>query len=169
MSTVRERRLRSDSERLVTLISAHKPNLSIECARGNPPETYIVVFTGSSIVEVKGNEPVMRHQHRLKIEMTADYPAIPPLVTVLGQIFHPHVWPQNNVVCLGPWKITETLDNLVLRLYGLLVYDKEQLNWKSVANQEAAIWASRNKHLFPLGRLGERTSPSVIPINRWTA
>ena len=169
MSTVRERRLRSDYERLGTLISAHKSNLAIECARGNPPETFIVAFTASSIVEVKGNDPVLRHHHRLKIEMAADYPAIPPLVTVLGQIFHPHVWPQNNVVCLGPWKITETLDNLVLRLFRMLVYDPEQLNWKSVANQEAAIWASRNKHLFPLGRLGERTSPSVVEINRWSA
>ena len=169
MSSVRERRLRSDYERLGDLISAHKRNLTIECARGNPAETYIVIFTASSIVAIKDNEPVLRHQHRLKIEMAADYPAIPPLVTVLGPIFHPHVWPQNNVVCLGPWKITETLDNLVLRLFRLLVYDLEQLNWKSVANQEAAIWASRNKHLFPLGRLGERTSPSVVPINRWTA
>ena len=169
MSSVRERRLRSDYERLGDLISAHKRNLTIECARGNPAETYIVIFTASSIVAIKDNEPVLRHQHRLKIEMAVDYPAIPPLVTVLGPIFHPHVWPQNNVVCLGPWKITETLDNLVLRLFRLLVYDLEQLNWKSVANQEAAIWASRNKHLFPLGRLGERTSPSVVPINRWTA
>ena len=112
MSIVRERRLRSDHERLGTLISAHKSDLAIECARGNPPETFIVAFTASSIVEVKGNEPVLRHQHRLKIEMAADYPAIPPLVTVLGQIFHPHVWPQNNVVCLGPWKITETLETV---------------------------------------------------------
>src|SRR5438552_2406225 len=151
MNSVRERRLRSDYERLGDLISAHKRSLTIECARGNPAETYIVVFMAPSIVEIKGNQPVLRHPHRLKIEMAADYPAIPPLVTVLGQIFHPHVWPQNNVVCLGPWKISETLDNLTLRLFRLLVYDSEQLNWKSVANQEAAIWASRNKHLFQLG------------------
>ena len=35
MSSVRERRLRSDYERLGDLISAHKRNLTIECARGN--------------------------------------------------------------------------------------------------------------------------------------
>lgn len=150
MNLVRERRLRSDYERLIRLTSAQKALLSIECARGNPPETYIVIFTGPSIAEVNQTGPVFASQHRLKIELPADYPAIPPLITVLGRIFHPHVWPQNNVVCLGPWNITESLDNLVSRLYSILVYDPQQLNWKSVANQEAAIWASRHKHLFPL-------------------
>lgn len=153
MSMVRERRLRSDYERLVRLASAQNAGVSIECVRGNPPETYIVILHGQSIVAVNETGPVMADRHRLKIELLADYPAVSPLVTVLGPIFHPHVWPQNNVVCLGPWNITESLDNLVSRLYSMLVYDPQQLNWKSVANQDAAIWASRHKHLFPLGRL----------------
>lgn len=161
MSLVRERRLRSDYERLLRLASAHTESLSIECTRGNPPETYIIMFTAQSIVEVTENGPVLRNQHRLKMELAADYPAVPPLVTVLDRVFHPHVWPQNNVVCLGPWKITESLDHLVSRLYFMLVYDPQQLNWKSVANQEAAIWASRHKHLFPLERRGSAN------INRW--
>lgn len=155
MSLVRERRLRSDCERLIALVSAHKLNLQIESTRGNPPEIYIVIFTGQSVLEVNTGRPVFGSQHRLKIELGVDYPAVPPLVTVLGRIFHPHIWPQNNVVCLGPWNITESLDTLVIRLYSMLVYDLQQLNWKSVANQEAAIWASRHRHLFPLGLLGQ--------------
>jgi ubiquitin-protein ligase len=149
MSTVRQRRLQSDYDRLSALISAKKTGISIESARGNPPETYILVFRGRCIAELRGTAPVYCDRQRMKIEFPADYPAVPPLVTVLGAIFHPHVWPHNNVVCLGPWNITESLDSLALRLEAIVRYAPEQLNWKSVANQEAAIWASRNRHLFP--------------------
>ncbi len=160
MSTVRQRRLQSDYERLSKLVAAHQSSLMIESARGNPPETYVVVFVGRSVAEVRGKVPVFCGQQRIKIEMPAEYPALPPLVTAFGAIFHPHVWPRNNVVCLGPWSITESLDNLVLRLHSLVRYDPAQLNWKNVANQEAAEWARRNQHLFPLGCITPASSPA---------
>ena len=162
MNTVRERRIQSDYARLASLSSVHKAKLAIETTRGTPPETYFLRFKGESVAEVKGREPVFCKQQHLKIELSAEYPAMPPLVTVLTKIFHPHVWPQNNVVCLGPWNITETLDNLVVRLYSMMVFDPNHLNWKSVANQEAAIWASRNQHLFPFGAL---VSSTLLPAN----
>ena len=168
MNTVRERRLSSDHERLKGLVAAQKKSLGIESAQGAPPENYVVVFDAPSIVELKENEPVLARQHRLKIEMPADYPAVPPRVTVLGHIWHPHVWARNNVVCLGQWNITEPLDSLVLRLYSMLVYDLERLNWKSVANEQAALWARDHQHLFPLGRLGESRWPALLrPVARW--
>ncbi|HEY6349142.1 MAG TPA: ubiquitin-conjugating enzyme E2 [Candidatus Angelobacter sp.] len=149
MTSVRQRRLQSDYERLSALVSAQSM-LSIESARGNPPETYVIVFRRRSIAELRGSVPVFCGRQRMKIEMPADYPAVPPLVTALAPMFHPHVWPRTNIVCLGPWNITESLDTLVLRLDSLVRYDPAQLNWKSVANQEAADWAVRNQHLFPL-------------------
>jgi ubiquitin-protein ligase len=150
MSTVRERRLRSDGERLNAYIAQNRSQVAIEQARGTPAETFILSFKVPSIVRVEQGKPVVREQHRMKVELPADYPALPPLVTVLDPIFHPHVWPRNNVVCLGSWTITESLDQLVTRLHSMLVYQPAQLNWKSVANNEAAVWASRNTHLFPL-------------------
>lgn len=167
MSTVRDRRLQSDHERLVCLVSMHKEKIAIETVRGDPPEAYLLLFKGRTIAEVKDSKPLFSRQQHLKIELGADYPAMPPLVTMLSQIFHPHVWPQNNIVCLGPWNITETLDNLVMRLYSITVFDPNQLNWKSVANQEAAIWARRNQHLFPLDELTSNSSSSVQPIQNW--
>ena len=168
MSTVRERRLHSDYVRLTSLTSAYSAKLTIESMRGNPPETYLMVCRGRSIAEVKSGEPVFCNKQHLKIELSAEYPAMPPLVTVLSPIFHPHVWPQSNVVCLGPWNITETLDNLVMRLYSIVVFDLHHLNWKSVANQEAAIWASRNQSMFPLGQLDSKdTLPSSRTIQGW--
>jgi len=158
MSTVRERRLQSDYARLIGLASAYGAKLAIESMRGTPPETYFMVCRGQSIAEVKGGEPTFCNKQHLKIELGAEYPAVPPLVTVLSSIFHPHVWPQNNVVCLGPWNVTETLDNLVMRLYSIVVFDLHHLNWKSVANHEAAIWASRNQSMFPLGQLDSKDS-----------
>ena len=44
MSTVRDRRLQSDHERLVRLVAAHKEKIAIETARGNPPETYLLLM-----------------------------------------------------------------------------------------------------------------------------
>lgn len=153
MTTVRQRRLQSDYERLTASVAAHTPRLMIESARGNPPETYVIAFHSPSIAELRGAIPVFCARQRMKIEMPADYPAVPPLVTALAPMFHPHVWPRTNIVCLGPWNITESLDSLVLRLDSLVRFEPSQLNWKSVANQEAADWAVRNQHLFPLDRL----------------
>ena len=166
MSTVRERRLRSDCERLAALVSA-QPTFGIELSQGEPPESYILVFQAASIIELKSSGPILGHQHRLKIELGAEYPAVPPLVTVLGPIWHPHVWPRNNIVCLGKWNITESLDSLVLRLHSLLVYELDQLNWKSVANEKAALWARDNQRLFPLRQAQATNGPSLWPQVQW--
>src|SRR5579864_5252892 len=93
MTSVRQRRLQSDYERLNALVAAQSM-LSIESARGNPPETYVIVFRRRSIAELRGNVPVFCGRQRMKIEMPTDYPAVPPLVTVLAPMFHPHVWPR---------------------------------------------------------------------------
>jgi ubiquitin-protein ligase len=167
MSVVRQRRLQADYERLLQLVSAHRHPaiLTIESVQGNPPEKYVLVFRGPTLAELRGTLPVYCERQRLKIEMPADYPAISPLVTVFGTIFHPHVWPKNNVVCLGSWNISESLDRLALRLSSLLRYDPEQLNWRSVANFEAAEWARRNQHLFPLGQA--KTQAKTPSTSRW--
>src|SRR5579864_7104678 len=167
MISVRQRRLQSDYERLAGLVAARASQLGIESARGKPPETYIVVFRTPTIAELRGNVPVFCGRQRMKIEIPADYPAIAPQVTVLAPIFHPHVWPRTNTVCLGPWNITESLDGLVVRLDAIVRYDPSQLNWKSVANQEAADWAVRNQHLFPLDRSERSVSISEPRAHRW--
>ena len=155
MSTVRDRRLQSDHQRLAALVSRYPNKLKVEAARGNPPESYLLLIKGRGIAAVNRDLPTYCTEQRLRVELPAEYPAVPPLVTVLGPIFHPHVWPRSNVVCTGSWNITEPLDQLVLRLSSLIFYDPEQLNWRSVANQAAADWASRNRNLFPLDLLVE--------------
>ena len=165
MSAVRERRLQSDYERLLRLASAYKRSLTIESARGTPPEVYTLMVKGRSIASLDDRGPVYRHEHRIKVEFPADYPALAPRVTMLAPVFHPHVWPQNNVVCLGPWRITESLDNLVLRLCSIIFYEPDQFNWNSLANAEAAAWARRNQRLFPLDRMVKNP---VQPINTWS-
>lgn len=164
MKTVRERRLWSDYERVKSLVSSQGKNLSIESTQGEPPENYVIIFRLPSIIRFSANEPVLSPLHRLKLELTADYPALPPRVTVLGEIWHPHIWPRNNLICLGQWNIAEPLDSLVLRLASLLVYELDQLNWKSVANEQAALWARDNQHRLPLGQSGHwQSSPASAP------
>jgi ubiquitin-protein ligase len=165
VNSLRQQRLHADHERLLRLASALKPALTVELAQGDPPEKYILVFRGPSLAELRGTVPIYSDRQRLKIELPADYPALAPLVTVLGVVFHPHIWPRSNVVCLGRWDMTESLDGLALRLHSMLRYHLEQLNWRSVANPEAAEWARRNQHLFPLG--GKEMPAQSPQIGRW--
>lgn len=165
MNSVRQRRLQSDYARLLDLVSTRQPEFMIEAVHGEPPEKYFLAFRGQTVAELRGTAPVYCYRQRLKIEMPADYPAVAPLVTVLGTIVHPHIWPRNNVVCLGPWSISESLDNLVLRLRSMLRYDDGQLNWRSVANLEAADWARRNHSLLPLGKT--ETQATYPQIDGW--
>jgi hypothetical protein len=53
-------------------------------------------------------------------------------------------------LCLGTWKPHEKLDSLVQRIGSILCYDPTAINWRSVADDEAAAWARTHQHLFPL-------------------
>ena len=86
---------------------------------------------------------------RVKIEFTSRYPFVPPKVLFKTKVFHPHVY-ENLTLCIGNWKVTETLDLLVKRIINVLIYDLGVIDEKSPANSSALNWYRKNKKKFPL-------------------
>jgi ubiquitin-protein ligase len=148
VNPVRERRLQSDYAAARAVCMASRQRIVIEECLGDPPEVYHLLYhcLGVARLDPNTNSPVFAEQHRVFVQFPAQYPAQPPLLRILSPVVHPHVW-SNGTVCLGAWRPTEKLDSLLQRIGDILTY---ALNWRSVANDEAAAWARQNLDLFPL-------------------
>ena len=159
MNAVRERRLHSDYKAAQAVVLASRMRIVIEEAFGDPPESYHFLFRCQGISSVSADGPVYSSEHRVAVRFPAMYPAQAPTATVLTPVFHPHIW-QNGTVCLGSWKPVEKLDSLLQRIGAILIYDPAALNWRSVADDDAAVWARQNQELFPL----DQPLFSAIPV-----
>jgi ubiquitin-protein ligase len=150
VTPIREARLRADFRMVSELVSQSGGTIRIEETTGNPPEIYVLGYRCTGIERLNANNPVYRSDHRVRIELPANYPGHKPLVAMLTPIFHPHIW-ENNIVCIGQWKINEYLDRLVLRIGAIIQYDPQYFDFGSPANHTAASWAQVHKRLFPVG------------------
>jgi ubiquitin-protein ligase len=149
VNPVRERRLRSDYTAARAVCMASRQRIVLEECIGDPPEAYHFLYHCLGLVRIDADTPIYAEQHRVFVQYPAQYPAQPPVLRVLSPIVHPHVW-HNGTVCLGAWRPTEKLDSLLQRVGDILTYAPAALNWRSVANDEAAVWARQNLDLFPL-------------------
>lgn len=150
MSAGRDLRLQADYDAVGSLAHASDGTLTIESVKGKPPDEYVLLFRCRGIEAVVAGKPVYRNEHRVLIRLPAKYPApsAPPQASVLTPIFHPHVY-TNRDVCTGSWRTSDFLDDFVLRLGGLLQYDRRYLNVTDPANVAAQEWAQKNLLLFP--------------------
>jgi ubiquitin-protein ligase len=146
---VRRRRLFSDLAAVQALIASSENLISLQSATGNPPESYVFIFRCRSLSALTSSGPVFTDQHHVRIHCSAAYPAQPPFASMLTPVVHPHIWP-NRLLCLGTWKPHEKLDSLLQRIGAILAYDPAAINWRSVADDDAATWARNHQHLFPL-------------------
>jgi ubiquitin-protein ligase len=159
VNAVRERRLHSDYAAAQAAVMTSRMRIVIEEAFGQPPEAYHFLFHCTSVAAVDSDRPVYRQEHRVSVKFPALYPAQAPIATILTPIVHPHIWP-NGTVCLGSWRPVEKLDSLLQRIGSILTYNLAALNWRSVANDAAAMWAKQNQDLFPL----DQPFFSAIPV-----
>lgn len=159
MHPVRRRRLLSDLAAVQRLAAASEGRIVLQSASGDPPDSYVLVFHCRSLSALSPRGPVFTDQHHVKLHCLAAYPAQPPFATMLTPVVHPHIWP-NRVLCLGSWKPHEKLDSLVQRIGSILCYDPVAINWRSVADDEAAAWARTHQNLFPL----DHPFPSVATL-----
>ncbi len=158
MTTVRHRRLESDHKMVCKLIAASGGSLVLESTSGDPPHSYVLRYHCRGVERVSGRLPVIREEHRVKIALPANYPALAPTAVMLTPIFHPHVFP-NSVICLGRrWTPAEYLDSLVLRIGAIIQCDPRYFDFSSAANRAAADWAQANMHLFPTGDCSFKSS-----------
>jgi ubiquitin-protein ligase len=146
---VRERRLESDFIAAQAVVLASRQRIIIEESFGSPPASYHFLFRCRCVSKLTPDGPIYREEHRVNIQFSSGYPAQPPFAAMLTPAIHPHIWP-NGTLCLGSWKPGEKLDSLLQRIGSILTYDPSALNWRSVADDSAAIWAKQNLDLFPL-------------------
>ena len=151
INRVRDRRLESDFMAAQAVVLASRQRIMIEESFGSPPESYHFLFRCRSVSKIVSDVAFYREEHRVAIQFPSGYPAQPPFAAMLTPVIHPHIWP-NGTLCLGSWKPGEKLDSLLQRIGAILTYDPIALNWRSVADDAAAIWAKQNLDLFPLDR-----------------
>ena len=133
MNPAQRKRLQEEYAELRQLVVSSGGTLELAAATGNPPTRYELKYRCRGIASVQRGKPVYRHEHRVAIELPADYPWSMPRVTVLSTPnFHPHIYTNNNV-CLGRQAINEGLVNLALRVGGILQFEPRYFDFDSPA------------------------------------
>ncbi len=147
----RNRRLRADHRALETL--KRESNIFDFVARGEMPDTYLLVFNGRGVYRSDPAAPVMPNdRHEVYLRLGAAYPRMMPELTWRSPIFHPNI-SSSGVVCLGGygtyWVPSLSLDELCTMLWDMIRFENYDPN--SPYNREAAIWAKQQKdYRFPL-------------------
>ena len=150
MGNVRLRRLQNDHSELQKLprLTADRVQFTTE---GDPPTRYIVTYKVKGLV---GREPdKLREQTRFDVEfqLTDEYPRMAPVVTARQKVWHPNFW-RNQKVCIDAehFAAGQSLTDLVIRVGEMIQY--QVINLGDPANRDAAEWAAKNEHLFPIDK-----------------
>ena len=143
----RIRRLTAEHEQLVKAFKDFD-TIRIKSTVGFPPEAYEVEYHVKSFEpgDSPTAQPKPRDVHRVKIELTSDYPRISPRCKMLTPIFHPNF--DETTICIGDhWTAGERLVDLVIRIGEMIGF--QAYNIRSPLNGEAAMWADLNGSKFP--------------------
>jgi ubiquitin-protein ligase len=144
----RELRLKNDYKQMCNIRSG---SITWRAIHGKPPhvDIYEVELQVRTIVSPK---PDYRSKHLIRVELSAEYPKKPPVVTMLTQPypFHPN-WFRSGRWCPGPWVISEGLGEHIIRMIRTLQFDPIITNPASSANSDATLWYknSQNRGWFP--------------------
>lgn len=135
----RERRLVADLYQMREI--SERDDLSFE-TEGDPPEKYEVEMKAEGLA-LDGRRLVKQDNHRFEVYLHRDYPRRPPVVTWKTPIYHPNLLgpERNGGVCIGAWRASESLADLMTRLTDLVSYRSFSLG--DALDSDAASWVSR--------------------------
>jgi len=168
MATPRDRRLHSDHEKVLRLISESGGTLRLVSTGGRPPTTYVVEYHCPSLVKDELGAIAIRDKHQVEITLGMNYPFGQPAARMLTPVFNPHVY-RHNAICLGVvWSAADTLDTLVLRIGALLQLDPRVLDARSPANGEANRWVQENRARIPLGKVSFKAAAQPPGRIEWS-
>jgi len=144
--SVRTRRLQADADQ-VRQTFAESEIIQVVSTRGEPPEEYEVAYNIRSLTaDPEKSDDCERHQHRVQIALTTDYPRMAPQCRMLTPIFHPNI--DASTICVGDhWAAGERLVDLIVRIGEMIAY--QAYNIRSPLNAEAAMWADLNQASLP--------------------
>ena len=141
----RQRRLVAD-ETALRKTFADGP-VRIVSAEGEPPEKYVLDYSVRSLRKEGKREPDEVKGHRVQVVLPADYPRLPPVVSMLTPVFHPNI--DAATVCVGDhWAAGERLVDLLVRVGEMLAF--QAYNIRSPLNGDAAMWADLNADRLPI-------------------
>lgn len=143
----RIRRLTAEHEQLMKAFKDFEP-IRIKNTVGFPPEVYEIEYHIRSFEpgDSPTDQPKPRDTHRVRIELTSDYPRISPRCKMLTPIFHPNF--DESTICIGDhWTAGERLVDLVIRIGEMIGF--QAYNIRSPLNGEAAMWADLNGAKLP--------------------
>lgn len=142
---VRMRRLVAEA-RQVTETFAASQVITVTPEPGPAPEKYAVLYRLKGL-EKTGPSPSVREEHRIEIELGADYPRMKPQCRILTPIFHPNF--DATTICVGDhWTAGERLVDLIIRIGEMIAF--QDYNIKSPLNGEAAMWTDLNRKSLPI-------------------
>jgi ubiquitin-protein ligase len=143
---MRTRRLLADAEHMSQAFT-HSPLIKVLESQGTPPDLYRIEYDIQSLEPTDNPEqPAPRNVHQVEIQLTADYPRMPPQCKMLTPVYHPNIDPSH--ICVGDhWAAGERLVDLVIRIGEMLAY--QAYNIKSPLDAHAAMWADLNGDKLP--------------------
>ncbi len=143
---VRTRRLMAESVQMAKAF-ANFPLIQVKPVAGDPPEIYDIEYHINGLGPGKGNNPAPRSNHKVRIELTSEYPRQSPKCKMLTPSFHPNIDPAT--ICVGDhWTAGERLVDLVIRIGEMITY--QAYNIKSPLDGQAAMWADLHPDQLPI-------------------
>jgi Ubiquitin-protein ligase len=149
MTPAKLRRLTADYEEVTKNFAGH-PNIIVTPAEGEPPEQYHVTYFVNGIYLAPDKSVQTLNRHEVEIILHADYPRYKPICRILTPIWHPNF--KDGQICIGDiWGAGESLSDIIVNIGDMIQYK----SWNSFSplSSEAAEWAIKNKHLFPVGNI----------------
>ena len=109
------------------------------------PATLNVTLRGAPGPIRKNGQVVQTTTHRLRIQLTQDYPYQKPIVQWMSEIFHPNImtYSEGGFVCtrfLEQWSWTSTLSDFLRALEGLLLAPKPKVPYATCICREASAY-----------------------------
>lgn len=141
----RQRRLMADYAGLKSEFAGH-PHVQVEPLGIVPPEAYRVTYRVRGL-RLDGDQPVPADEHVCEIRLPLGYPREQPYVVPVTPVFHPNVAAH---YCVGDyWSAGQSLTDIVRKIGDMLQY--RVYNVKSPLDAVAALWATQNEALLPIG------------------
>ena len=147
--TARQRRLLSDWEQVQSDFAGHK-NIIVTPVGEEPYEKYNVTYFVNGIYLQPNGKVETLVRHEVEITLHAEYPRFKPVCRIKTPIWHPNF--RDGQICIGDiWGAGESLSDIIINIGDMIQYK----SWNSFSplSADAAEWAIKNKHLFPVGNV----------------
>ena len=145
----RMRRMASDYEQIKRDFTGHA-YVVVKPSNDELPEKYDITYFVNGIYLLPDGRIQTLSRHEVHIALHAEYPRYKPICTISTPIWHPNF--RDGQICIGDiWGAGESLSEIIINIGDMIQY--KSWNSSSPLSAEAAEWAMKNKHLFPVGSL----------------